>query len=226
MRLALCLRRIWGSVPSCDLRVASLDLRRMNHPHPPSLFLQRRACAGLYVGMATTTLCTFLLSGLRSPRPRAGVARLTAIPWVPRLPRLPQVLNLSHQAFSLVPHSQRSPSSALPSIWVLWATRRRRVWGTMGMRPNSLSVEPGGRRGHAGWQAVQGIRAAGSGGQRGSSSLYKPGPPDPPPLCCSPLPLRGWEGTGRDADSPEDGEGSTEPVTSPAAVWTSGGTCF
>lgn len=74
-----------------------------------------------------------------------------------------------------------------------------------------------------GRQAAQGILEAGSGGERGSSSLYKPGPSDPPPRCCSPLLLGGWEGTGRDARGRAGGEGSPESVTSPAAVWTSGG---
>lgn len=33
--LALCLQRIWGSFPSCNHRVMTLDLRRMS-PHPPT----------------------------------------------------------------------------------------------------------------------------------------------------------------------------------------------
>lgn len=89
----------------------------------------------MYVGMATTT-SAFLLSGLRSPRPRAGMAPLSAVPWVPWLP---QLLRLSFKAFDLVSHPSAllGPLSSPPGF-----SEPRGSGGSgdaMGTRPNSLS---------------------------------------------------------------------------------------
>lgn len=152
----------------------------------------------MYVGMTTTTRA-FLLSCLRSPRPRAGVARQTAVSWVPGLSRLPQVLNLSHQALGLVSHPNALLHllSSPPGFCGPCGSGGSR--GTIGTLPNSLSVGTGGRRDHTGQRTMQGIRAAGSGGQRGFCSLYKPGASRPPSsLLFSPPPWGlGGDGAGR-----------------------------
>lgn len=165
--------------------------------------------------MATTT-SAFLLSGLRSPRPRARVAPLSAVPWVPP-PHPPQLLSLGYKAFSLVPHPSAllHPLSSPPGF-----SEPRGSGGSgdaMGTRPNSLSsaVTWGDkRRGGSGRRGL-----AGSAGPAAFISLGLRPPSSP---LFSPPP-GGWEGTGRDAGSREGGEGSTEPVTCLAAVWTSRG---
>lgn len=94
----------------------------------------------------------------------------------------------------------------------------------MGARPQLTRGAAGGRRGHVGRRAAQGIRAAGSGGQRWSSRLYKAEPPRAPLLSPTLLSSLGdWEGMGRVAGNWEGGEGCTEPRDKPGLVKTSGG---
>lgn len=94
----------------------------------------------------------------------------------------------------------------------------------MGARPQLTRGGAGGRRGHVGRRAAQGIRAAGSGGQRWSSRLYKDEPSRAPLLSPTlPSSLGDWEGMGRDAGNREGGEGCTEPRDKPGPVETSGG---
>ena len=94
----------------------------------------------------------------------------------------------------------------------------------MGARPQLTGGGAGGRRGHVGRRAAQGIRAAGSGGQRRSSRLYKDEPSRAPLLSPTlPSSLGDWEGMGRDTGNREGGEGCTEPRDKPGLVETSGG---
>lgn len=181
----------------------------------------------MHVTMGTAARA-FLGGGLRSPRPRAGGAKGESCRPDLRLPGLPAPPGPKYlsSGFCLVPPvSAPSFRGSLPHPGLSRPRGRARVWGWMGTRPNSLRGGAGGRRGHVGRRAKQGIQAAGSGGQRCSSRLYKDGPPRPPLLSPTlPSSLRGWEGMGRDAGSREGGEGCIRsPVTSLAVVKTSGG---
>lgn len=101
---------------------------------------------------------------------------------------------------------------------------QQRSGGRMGTLPNSLGGGGGGRRGHEGRRAALGIPAAGSGGQRCSSLLYKARPPRPPSLLPAlPSSLGAGRGRGGTLAVGRVEKAVQSPVTSPAAVKTSGG---
>lgn len=208
--------------------MTSLDLPGTKPPTPAQQHPSSSAAGGrgLHVTMGTAARA-FLGGGLRSPRPRAGGAKGESCRPDLRLPGLPAPPGPKYlsSGFCLVPPvSAPSFRGSLPHPGLSRPRGRARVWGWMGTRPNSLKGGAGGRRGHVGRRAKQGIQAAGSGGQRCSSRLYKDGPPRPPSsLPLSPPPSgvgREWGGT---LAAGRVERAVRSPVTSLAVVKTSGG---